>query len=193
MTLTNTGSLPETVSMVTLNVSNPALFSFLSLSASVDGGPGQAAVSGPLSSIVTFTFAPPLAVPVGGKAALTLRAGMTGASQVARRFGSPGSTTSGGGRGAGQLAAVLGMIGFGLVFASSGNRRRMRLFSAMFLMIAATQVGCGSDNRVAVVGTSVQSVPPCGIGASSPSVGSATGAVGVTGLPAALGQIRLVK
>ncbi|MGZ6228600.1 MAG: hypothetical protein ACXWNE_10750, partial [Candidatus Binataceae bacterium] len=77
MTLTNTRSLPETVSTVTLNVSNPALFSFLSLSASVDvgkaydelntqaariRGPGQAAVSGPLSSIVTFTFAPPLAV-----------------------------------------------------------------------------------------------------------------------------------
>jgi hypothetical protein len=192
---------------VTLNVSNPALFSFLSLSASVDvgkaydelntqaariRGPGQAAVSGPLSSIVTFTFAAPLAVPMGGKAAFTFRAGITGASQVARRFGSPGSTTSGGGRGAGQLAAV-GMICFGLVFASSGNRRRMRLFSAMFLMIAATQVGCGSDNGVAVVGTSVQSVPPCGIGASSPSVGSAPGAVGVTGLPATLGQIRLVK
>jgi hypothetical protein len=85
------------------------------------------------------------------------------------------------------------MIGFWLVFASSGNRRRMRLFSAMFLMIAATQVGCGSDNGVAVVGTSVQSVPPCGIGASSPSVGSATGAVGVTGLPATIGQFRLVK
>jgi len=197
MTLTNTGSLPETVSTVTLNVSNPALFSFLSLSASVERGPVQAALSAPLSSIVTFTFAPPLVVPVGGKAALTLRAGMNGASQVARRFGSPGSTVSGSGRGAGRLAAllceVLGLIGFGLVFASSGNRRRIRLFSALFLLIAATPVGCGSDTGVAVIGTSVQSVPPCGIGASRPSVGSATTAVGVTGLPATLDQIRLVK
>jgi len=61
------------------------------------------------------------------------------------------------------------------------------------LLIAATPVGCGSDTGVAVIGTSVQSVPPCGIGASRPSVGSATTAVGVTGLPATLGQIRLVK
>ncbi len=63
LTLTNTGGLPETVSTVILNVSDPALFSFLSLSASVDGGSDQAAVSGPLGNTVTFIFVPALTVP----------------------------------------------------------------------------------------------------------------------------------
>jgi len=190
MTLTNTGSLPETVSTVTLNVSDPALLSFLSLSASVDGGSGLLAATGPLGDTVTFVFpGPGLTVPAGGAAVLTLTAGMSGASQVAGRLGRPGSTIFGGGRGAGQLAAVLGLIGLGLVLVPGGSRRRIRLFSAMFLLIAATQVGCGGDNNgVAVLGTSVQSVPACGVGVSS-----ANGAVGVTGLPATLGQIRSVR
>jgi subtilase family serine protease len=193
MRLTNTGNLPETVSTVTLNVSNPALFSFLSFSASVDGGSDQAAVAGALGATVTFVFSPALTVPAGGAAVFKLSVGMTGASQVAGRLGRPGSTMFGGGRGAGQLAAVLGLIGLGLVLVPGDNRRRIRLFSAMFLLIAATQVGCGSDNGPAVVGTSVQSVPACGIGVSIPGVGGATGAVGVTGLPATLSQIRLLK
>jgi hypothetical protein len=79
----------------------------------------------------------------------------------------------------------------GLVLVPVDNRRRIRLFSLMFLLIAATQVGCGSDNK-GVIGTSVQSVSACGIGVSVPGVGDATGAAGVTGLPATLSQIRLV-
>ena len=39
-----------------------------------------------------------------------------------------------------------------------------------------------------MLGTSEPSVPACGVGVSS-----ANGAVGVTGLPAALSQIRLVN
>jgi hypothetical protein len=179
------------------------LFSFLSLSASVDSRSGQAAASGPLGPTVTFIFEPALSVPAGGAAVLTLSAGMVGASQAAGGPGRPGSTISGGGRGAGQLAAVLGLInlgliglgliGPGLILVPGSNRRRMRLFSAMFMLIAATQLGCGGDNSgdnngVAVLGTSQQSVPACGVG-----VGSANGAVGVAGLPATLGQIRLVE
>ena len=74
------------------------------------------------------------------------------------------------------------------------SRRRIRLLSAMFLLIAATQLGCGGDNNnnnnngVAVLGTSVQSVPACGVGVNDP-----IGAVSVTGLPATLGQIRSVR
>lgn len=122
---------------------------------------------------------------------LTLSAGISGASQAAGGPGRPGSKISGGGRDAGQLAAVLGLLGLGLILMPGSNRRRMRLFSAMFLLIAATQLGCGGDNNnngVAVLGTSEQSVPACGVGVSS-----ANGAVGVTGLPAALSQIRLVN
>ena len=148
MTLTNTGGLPETVSTVTLNVSNPGLFSFLSLSASVDGGLGRLAVSGPLGDTVTFVFpGPGLTVPAGGAAVLTLSAGISGASQAAGGPGRPGSKISGGGRDAGQLAAVLGLLGLGLILMPGSNRRRMRLFSAMFLLIAATQLGCGGDNN----------------------------------------------
>jgi Pro-kumamolisin, activation domain len=192
MRLINTGSQPETVGTVTLNVSNPALFSFLSLSASVEGGADQAAAAGPLGATVTFVFAPALTVPAGDSAVFTLSAGMSGASQVAGNLGRPGSTKSnGGGRGSEELAAVLGLIGLGLVLVPVDNRRRVRLFSLMFLLIAATQVGCGSDNN-GVIGTSVQSVSACGIGVSIPGVGDATGAAGVTGLPATLSQIRLV-
>jgi hypothetical protein len=195
MRLTNTGNLPETVSTVTLNVSNPALFSFLSLSASVEGGADQAAIAGPLGATVTFVFAPALTVPAGDSAVFTLSAGMSGAAQVAGNLGRPGSTRlGGGGRGAGELAAMLGLIGLGLVLVPGDKRRRIRLFAVMFVLIAATQVGCGSDNnRATVLGTSVQSVPACGLGASMPGAGSATGAVGVTGLPATLSQIRLVN
>jgi hypothetical protein len=128
------GGLPETVSTVALNVSNPALFSFLSLSASVDGGLGQAAVSGPLGNTVAFIFGPALTVPAGGAAVLTLSAGISGASQVAGGPSRPGSTIIGGGRGMGDLTAVLGLIGLGLVLVPGSNRRRTRLFSAMFLM-----------------------------------------------------------
>lgn len=194
MRLTNTGSLPETVSTVTLNVSNPALFSFLSLSANVDGGSDQAAVAGPLGAMVTFVFAPALTVPAGDSAVFILSAGMSGAAQVAGNIGRPGSTGLGGGElGAGELAAMLGLIGLGLVLVPGDKRRRIRLFSAMFLLIAATLVGCGGDNHngAAVLGTSAQNVPACGIGASMPGVGNA--AVGITGLPATLSQIRLVN
>jgi hypothetical protein len=173
---------------VTLNVSNPALFSFLSLSASVEGGSDQAAIAGPLGNTIMFVFAPALTVPAGDSAVFTLSAGISGASQVAGNLGRPGSTRLGGdGRGAGRLAAMLGLIGLGLVLVPGGSRRRICLFSAMLLLIVATQVGCGGDNNsVAVLGTSVQSVPACGIGASMPGAGSATGAVGITGLPATL-------
>ena len=65
----------------------------------------------------------------------------------------------------------------------------MRLFSAMLLLIVATQAGCGGGNNgISVLGTSVQSVPNCGVGVNDPN-----GAVTVTGLPATLGQIRSVS
>jgi subtilase family serine protease len=187
MTLTNIGSAPETVSTLTLNVSNPALFASLSLSASVDGGPGQEAVSGPLGSMITFVFAPAVTVPAGGAASLTLRVRMADASKVVSRSSRPASTIFGSGRGARELAAVLGLIGLGLILVPGGNRRRIRFFSAMFLLIAATQVGCGGDSE-GLVGTSVQSVPACGV-----AVSNTNGAVAITGLPATLGQTRLVN
>jgi hypothetical protein len=162
MRLINTGSLAETVSTVTLNVINPALFSFLSLSASVDGGSELLAISGLLGNTVTFVFPGlGLTVPAGGTAVVTLSAAISGTSQVAGGSSRPGSVVAGGAGGEGQLGAVLGLIGLGLFLLPVGNwRRRIRLFSAMFLLIAATQVGCGGDNGSAVVGTSMQSVPP---------------------------------
>lgn len=201
ITLTNTGALPETVSTVRLDVSAPTLFSSLSISASVDGGAELLAVSGPLGSTVTFVFpGPGLTVPPGGAAVLTLSAGIAAGSQAASGAVPPGSMMAGGGRGAGKLAAVLSLIGLGLVLVPGEIRRRLRLFSMIFLLIAATQAGCGSDNGnrnavtsgtgsgATVVGTSVQSVPDCGAAVNDPN-----GAVSVTGLPATFGQIRSLE
>jgi len=121
MTLTNTGSLPETVSTVTVNVSDPALFSFLSLSASVDGGSGLLAVSGPLGSTVTFVFpSPGLTVSSGGAAVLTLSAGIAGASQAAARLGPAGLDDIGRQKWRGIVDRGLGLDRLGV---GSGARR----------------------------------------------------------------------
>jgi len=189
MTVTNTSGLPETISTVTLNVSDPALFAFLSLSASVNGGAGQDALSGPLGATTTFTFTPPLKIPVGGGVMLTLSASMVGTSRIGGRFSLAGLMMPGGGRGAGSLAGVLGLLNLAFILMPEGNRRRIRLTAAILLLMAATQVGCGGSSKgIAVIGSSEQSVPFGGV-----AVSNVNGPVSVEGLPATLSTIRLVK
>ena len=74
LSVTNTGISRVTINSVTVAVSNPDLFSSLTMSASVSGAAAQTAVAGALGSSTVFTLNPPLSLPAGAVAQFTLNA-----------------------------------------------------------------------------------------------------------------------
>ena len=71
LTLQNTSGSAESVAQVSVQESSPALFSALTLSARVGGGPTQTQTGKPGSTTV-FSFSPALLVPAGGTATFNL-------------------------------------------------------------------------------------------------------------------------
>ncbi len=72
--VTNTTSGPLNLSSVTVSLSNPSIFTSLTLSASVASEPTQVAAAVPAAASV-FTFSPAVAIPSGGFATLVLQGG----------------------------------------------------------------------------------------------------------------------
>jgi subtilase family serine protease len=197
LTVRNTGALTETIGAVTFNVSEPALFNSLSLTARINGGAANTASSGSPASVMTFAFRPALLVPAGGSSVFTLAAKMTGNLQ-ARGRGKVNVvlagivTVPGGGssHGCGAMLVTLAVINFAWILLPGAKRRLTPVVVATLMLLAATQAGCGGSGNSAptVLGSSQQSVPAGGV-----AVSNADGAVRVSGLPASVSTIVLIR
>ena len=190
LSVTNTTNSTETINTVTVALSNPGLFSNLTMSGSVNGAATQTAVTGTLGSNTVFTFNPPLSMPAGAVAQFTLNATL---SPNAARADTPVSYASllpgGRSRSALPMGAALGLLGVGLLAVPDGRRRRVIVIAALIMLLASSQIGCGgSSSGIAVLNSSQQQVPAGGVATTN-----AYGAVGVQGLPATMSTIRLVS
>jgi subtilase family serine protease len=74
LTVTNTSAGPLSLTSVTVNLSDPAIFTSLTLTATVAGQPAQTVAAVPAAASV-FTFSPAVVVRSGGFATLVLQAG----------------------------------------------------------------------------------------------------------------------
>jgi hypothetical protein len=152
----NTGG-PETISSVTLALSNPGLFSSLSLSLG-----GQTDVITAPGASNAFTFSPPLALATG--ASLTFTATATIAAHPVMNFPDSGGvfyatmipiSPSTGSMANLPLFGSLTLLGFGLMLWPTGARRRLPGGALLTLALAVGQAGCGSSgpNTVTVNST----------------------------------------
>ena len=188
LNVTNITNSTETINTVTVALSNPGLFSNLTMSGSVNGAASQTAVTGTLGSRTIFTFNPPLSIPAGGVAQFTLDATLSrNAAQADTAGRYAGLLPGGGSRSTLPMGASLGLLGIGLLAIPTGRRRRALVIAALITMLAFSQIGCGGDSS-GVVNSSQQQVPAGGVATTN-----AHGTVRVQGLPATMSTIRLVS
>ncbi len=190
LSVTNTTTSTETIGAVTVALSDPRLFSSLTLIGSVNGGAAQTALTGTLASSTVFTFSPALSVPAGAVATFTLNATISvtpaRADSAVRYAGlmagreRPGEL---------PLVVALGMLGIGLLAMPAGRRRRVLVIAGLIMLLAASQIGCGSNGtNTTVLLSSQQQVPTGGV-----AVTNTHGPLGVVGLPATISTIQLVS
>ncbi len=188
--LNNSTSGAETVGSVTVNVSGPALYSSLTLTATV-GGSSQTVTVSPPSSSTAFNFSPALSVPGGGSASFSLSATIVVTpARLERRtvaYAAVLGGLDGGGSGLGSLEVGLALLGLGLMMALPAARRRTVMLLALLMVLSANQVGCtgGSGIPTHLMLFSTQAV--AAVSATGPSGGPVT----FTGLPASLGRVSL--
>ena len=188
LSVTNITTSTETINTVTVALSNPGLFSNLTMSGSVNGAATQTAFTGTLGSSTVFTFNPPLSIPAGAVAQFTLNATLSRNAAQSDTLGRYGGLLPGGGsRSTLPMGATLGLMGIGLLAIPTGRRRRALVIAALITMLAFSQIGCGGDSS-GVASSSQQQVPAGGVATTN-----AHGAVRVQGLPATMSTIRLVS
>ncbi|HLH76051.1 MAG TPA: hypothetical protein VKV28_04505 [Candidatus Binataceae bacterium] len=171
----------ESVSSVTLAISNPGVFSSLALSAN-----GQAAseVASPPQSADTFVFTPPIVLAVG--ASVSFSASATVAAHPTTAMMSIGYAMAGmvptGGSTLGSTAdwvpffVALLILGL-MLMASRVERRRLIGIAALVMALALSQVGCQGSSGSSPASTTVSST-------ISVTAANASGAGGATaGLP----------
>jgi hypothetical protein len=182
------------ISSVTIGVTDPKVFSSLTLLATIGGAQ---TVSGPVTpaSSTIFTFSPPLSLPTGqsAKFALSTVISMHPAMNDQRRgqyaYAAIIPTTSGKDEnwgGLGPLLFGLALIGVSLLGTSERRRLRIVAFTSLALLIALGAVGCGGGG-----GGGAPEVTPSStqiVQAASVTLGSVIQPVG--GLPATLGKIK---
>jgi hypothetical protein len=184
LTISNTAGQAEMVSAVEVELTNPIIFTSLTLSAA-----GQSTTVAPPSAHTIFTFAP-IALPAGGSITFALSADIAGGMAMAG-----GQMVY-----AGQAAVVtrvlenraelpvlaaLFLIGLGLLWAPAPQRRRIALAAMLAIALAVSELGCGGGGQGGARPGSVQTA-----GSVSASYSSG-GAVGVSGLPATLSAISI--
>jgi hypothetical protein len=192
--ISNNSSGTEMISSVTIGVTDPKVFSSLTLTATIGGAQ---TVSGPVTpaSSTIFNFSPPLSLPNGqsAKFALSTVIAMHPAMNNHRRlqyaYAAIIPTTSGKDEnwgGVGPLLFGLGLIGISLL--GTGERRRLRIvaFTSLVLVITLGAAGCGGGGgggAPVVRPSSTQTAQ-----AASVTLGGVPQTVG--GLPATLGEIK---
>jgi len=191
-TVSNTTGSPETISSVTVDVSDPALFARMTLSAG-----SQSAVVSPVAANSTFVFSPSLPVPAGGSVTFTLSAVLTqslaAGTSLHFAFLTPlplqGHAIQGG---LIPLSGVLLMIGLALTAAPAPRRRRIAMAATLLVAACVTVAGCASSggsgrSNPSVLGSSTQTVSMIAV------QNAGGGTVGVSGIPVSLGTIKLVS
>jgi kumamolisin len=187
LVLSNVSALPEGVRELTMNLSDPGMFSALSLTASINGGAARRATTGAIRSSMTFAFNPSLIVPVGGSVTFLLKATLTAPTLGLASGGGTIASAGAGRSGKVPLGLVFGLALFAMV-GPSPKRLRLCLVAVALMAIAASEPGCGGDGESSIAPShSQQSVPALGI-----AVTNAGGTVNVEGLPATLGLIDLI-
>ncbi len=180
--ISNTGKTAESISSVTVSVSNPKIFSQMVLS-----GGGQSITATSIASSTVFTFSPAISVAGGGSTTFTLKATLAGSlASLPVAYAGFGVTPHWMGHvippDAMPLAAGLLLVGLALTGASIPNRRRLTLAALLTIGLCATVAGCGSSSGSGFQ-TSNQQV-------TAVAVTNSSGKVLVGGLPAELGVIN---
>jgi kumamolisin len=182
----NTGAY-ETISSVTLDLSDPQLLSALSVSANEQTGEA----AGPIGDSNQFTFDPPLRVANGQSITFDVTATIaSGTAMIGGRVAVALAATSAKHapkhQGLLPLFASLGLLGFGMVGWRSDRRKRSTVgMLALVLVFAAIQAGCNDSGN--------SSPPPNSPNTTiSVTAAVASGADGATsGLP--LDVARVIK
>lgn len=191
ISVTNTSFTAESLQAMQLQISNPALFSTMQLTVTINGTQ-QTAVSGTLGTVTNFSFTPAPNLPAGATAVFTLSgtliANVAGADRAVRLAGLIVAPTSPSAGARLLLAAVLLIPGVLLMGMPATPRRRIALLTLMLLALAATQVACSSSssNSPAVLTGSTQVV-------AAVTLTNSNGAVAVQGLPTLLGTVQLIN
>jgi hypothetical protein len=186
----------QEVQSVSVSVSNPKVFSSLTVTATVDGEQvGSATVSAPdIGPTTVFVFNPPIAAPASPSTLTFAFDGVISggtATQLdslrrVRLAGMVNGGRNGGLGGTGRLMLALSLIG--LVFApltSTRQRRRGSIIAIAVLILATGLVGCGGSSSGG--GTTGASSSQQVVALAITEGGSQ---VGVAGLPIDLGKIR---
>ncbi|HTW88354.1 MAG TPA: protease pro-enzyme activation domain-containing protein, partial [Candidatus Binataceae bacterium] len=179
LTVDNTSTSTETITTVTIALSNPDVFSNLAMGASINGAAAQTGVAGTLGKTTIFTFNPPLSLPANAVAKFTLKATL---SAIAARTGATvtyaGLLTGGRSRNRSPMGLALGLLVIGLLAIPGGRRRSALIIAVLIMLLAFSQFGCGgSSSGMTVLNSSQQRVLSGGVAATN-----AQGVVGVTGL-----------
>jgi len=189
--LDNRGSQSLNVTAVAIDLSNPRVFSSLSLSASVNGAPSVTVTSAPASA-ATFSFSPPLTVPTGQSVIFSLEATAASAGASSHTVAHAFNSSSPRAVGAVAGSALVGLLAMVLPMGGMQWRRRWRaLLLAIAVMATVQMVGCrgggGGGGSSPPPPSSTQTIPATGIGATA---GGAP--VNPAGLPATLGTVVLL-
>ncbi|MGH7932361.1 MAG: hypothetical protein ACREQN_04240, partial [Candidatus Binataceae bacterium] len=191
---TNTGGGAQTLSSVTLSITQPELFSSITLAPAVSETrqPAVTVRAPEITRATTFTFALGLNIPAGGKAtfslSMTIASGKTASANdhtivLAGMLAVPG-TPGGGDGGAGLLGGMI-LLGIAMLPLAARTRRRVPWMAGVMLILAIGVAGCGPDNNngpKASAPSSTQNVTAVTVkqhGSASP----------VSGLPLKLGKI----
>jgi subtilase family serine protease len=187
-TVTNTTSGTLGLQSVTINLSSPAVFSSLKLTANVGNNTPQVAAAVPSASSV-FTFSPIVSIPSGASATLVLQ----GLTVTQAPVGAGVTTATGTGSSPRSRSLWFGLVLFlACVFLVKPRLRMPHALTGLLLLggLAILTSSCGgSSNGSSPMPTqsSNQSIAQGGI-----NVGDGQGGIiQVSGLPAALGSVKV--
>ena len=189
--INNSATQPVAVNNVTLEFSNPGLFSSTTLTA-VGASPSTAA---PPAAINVYNFVIPPAIQPGQELAFSLAVTLanttsrieTGGVAYARVGFGPGVPSEGN-----ALWIAIGAIGLAMLALPGGRRRRIWLAAVLIFLLASGAPGCGSSGGGggdSPTGSSAQSVTAVSAFALTSGGIDGPAVKTVTGLPVNLGSI----
>jgi hypothetical protein len=187
--ITNNGGGAATFSAASVEITDPKLFSSLTLSSTIGGKPGPSAtVTGrEIGNPAMFVFATPITLPVGQTAMFTLSTVISMSPAMAQppvMFAALLAWPDGGSNPLVPLAGGLALLGVALLGVIEAPRRRKAMIGAAILILLVTGISaCGGGGR--------NVVNPVASRQTVISMNSPAGKVAVANLPLALGTIIL--
>jgi hypothetical protein len=187
----------QTVSSVGISVSRSAIFSSLTLVATLGGTQvGSVTLTSPIGSTAVFAFSSPITLPAGSSLTFALSGviagGASGSLDLNNAVRLAGITSFGGSRdtggGGGLMILALSLIGCAILPMMPRQRLRASLVTLAMLTLAVSLAACdnssgGSSSGAPAAPASAQQVVAIGAVESGQRVT-------VNGLPAGLGRIE---